>query len=253
LDGRVNLFNSECGVMVRKKPTLKETEEKLDDVSTLDYYAPISPVGDGTMPLSAAVHWIASEGFKIGLLLTGAEPRYRAAAIELRNKIISEKVRTHGENLDGDFELIPAIEFEELKFTFDFAEGVQDIAARESRIEVVPSENALPLDCFFKARSHRPIWTKLVVRREDVRREWPFKQFQPVRRQASLGKKPLIQLYLQDKFPTGVPAPAIAPRKALKAEIEKSEYATKHPQLKSIDEATLKAAIDEFNAVLRMR
>jgi hypothetical protein len=236
--------------MARKKPILTEIEEKLDGVSTFDYYAPIAPVGDGTMPFSAAVHWIASKGFKIGLLLTDAEPSYRAAAIDLCNKILSGKVRTHGENLDGDFESIPAVEFVELKFTFDFAEGIEDIVGRERRVEVNASNNGLPLDCFFKARSHRPVWTKLVVSRDDVRDVWSFKQTEPV---TSLGKRPLIKQYLRDNFPDGVPPPSMAPRKRLKATIEQSAFATKNSQLKSIDEATLKLAIDEYNAERRKR
>lgn len=151
-----------------------EFAPSLDHLSTLDLYPPILPVGDGSMPFSAAVHWIASEGLKSGLPLSSAGQKYRDAAIALRDKIISEKVRTSGENLDGDPEALAAVEFEELKFTFDFEAGVVDIAKRVNRIEVVASENGLPQDCYFRARSHRPIWTKLVVRREDVLREWPF-------------------------------------------------------------------------------
>jgi len=224
--------------------TLVEVE--LDDVSTLDHYPPISPVGDGSIPWSATVHWIASKGLQVGMRLSSAGPTYRAAAIALRDKVISGKALTHGENHDGEFEEIPAHEFEELEFSF--AESVEDIAGRVNRIDVVPSENGLSLDCFFRARSHRPFWTKLRVRKEDVLREWPFDQVSPDRVRPQRGKTPLIKQYLRDNFPNGVPAPAHESRKALKGTIENSELATQYPQLKSIDDGTLKTAIDQYNA-----
>jgi hypothetical protein len=37
-----------------------EFAPSLDHLSTLDHYPPISPVGDGSIPWSATVHWIAS-------------------------------------------------------------------------------------------------------------------------------------------------------------------------------------------------
>jgi hypothetical protein len=163
-------------LVAKRKPNskLQEIEAISDDVSTLDHYPPISPVGDGSMPFSAAVHWIASEGLQFGLPLSSAGQKYHDAAISLRDKITSEKVRTSGENLDGDPEAIAAVEFEQLQITFDFYEGVEHIAGRVNRIEIVPSENGLSQDCYFKARSHRPFWTKVVVRKEDIFREWQF-------------------------------------------------------------------------------
>jgi hypothetical protein len=230
----------------KPNPKLQEIEAISADVSTLDHYPPISPVGDGSTPFSAAVHWIASKGLQVGMLLSSAGPTYRAAAIALRDKVISGKALTHGENQDGEFEEIPAHEFEELEFTF--AESVEDIAGRVNRIDVVPSENGLSLDCFFRARSHRPFWTKLRVRKEDILREWPFDQVSPDSVRPQRGKKPLIKQYLRDNFPNRVPPPSHESRKALKGKIENSELATQHPELKSIDDGTLKTAIDEFNA-----
>jgi hypothetical protein len=157
--------------MARKKAVLKELSEPLDDVLTSDYYPPISPIGDGTMPWSAAVHWIATVGLETDLLLIGAESHYRNAAVEIQNKIISGKISVHGENPDGDREAIPGIEFEDLTFTFDFVEGVADVAGRNRRIEIGVSEDG---DCLFKPNSRLPMWTKLAVSREAVRREWPF-------------------------------------------------------------------------------
>jgi hypothetical protein len=148
-----------------------EYSEPLDDLLTSTYYLRRSPVGDGSMPVSAAIHWIATGGLKTEFLLINAEPGYRLAAEEFQNKVVSGKIVVHGENLDGDREAIPAIEFEDLRFTFDFVEEVADVAGHDRRIEVGVSEDG---DWLFKPNSHLPIWTKLVVQREPVRREWPF-------------------------------------------------------------------------------
>jgi hypothetical protein len=157
--------------MVKKRATLQLVSEPLDALLTSAHYPRLSPVGDGTMAFSASIHWIATEGLKKDFLLISAESRYRAAAEEIQNKIVSGKIVVHGENSDGDREAIPAIEFEDLTFTFDFVEGVADVAGGGRRIEVGVSEDG---DCLLKPNSHLPIWTKLVVQRELVRREWPF-------------------------------------------------------------------------------
>jgi len=234
---------SERGAMARKKAVLKEFSEPLDDVLTSAHYPWIPPIGDGTMTMSAAIHWIATEGLQVDLAINIAGPRYVAAAIALRDKIILNKVKSYGENSDRDFEEIPGIAFLERKFTFDFEAGVEDIAGRENRIEVSLSEDG---DCLFRANSFRAVWTHLMVRREDIRREWEFAQVASIG--AGRGKKPLIKQYLRENFPNGVPTPAIEPRKGLKGKIETSDLATKHPQLGSIDYGTLKSAIDDFNA-----
>jgi hypothetical protein len=167
-----NSGRSECGAMARKKEAaLKEFSESLDEVTTSAHYPQLSPVGDGTMPLSAVIHWVATEGLKREFLLISAEPGYRSAAKEIQDKIVSGKIVVHGENLDGDREAIPAIEFEDLKFTFDFVEGLEDFAGHYRRIEIGVSEDG---DCLFKPNSHLSIWTKLVIQREPVLREWPF-------------------------------------------------------------------------------
>jgi hypothetical protein len=224
--------------------TPKQTEysEPLDDLSTSDYYEPISAGGDGTMPFWAAVHWIATQGLQISLLIAEASSLYRAAAIALRDKIISNKVKVYGENSDRDFEEMPGIAFVGREFCFDFEEGLEVLASRENRIEISSGKDG---DCLFRAYSFRAIWTKIVVCREDVRREWPLVSVAGTN--LGLGKLPLIKQYLRENFPSGVPDPAMEPRKGLKGKIETSGLATKYPQLQSIDIGTLKSAIDEFN------
>jgi hypothetical protein len=61
----------------------------------------------------------------------------------------------------------------------------------------------------------------------------------------SLGKQPRIAEYLRDHFPAGVPGPGSCPRHILKAGLLKWD-----PDLKPLDEGTLKKAIDTYNAGL---
>jgi hypothetical protein len=231
--------------MTKKRATLTFISEPLDELLTSAHYPRLSPVGDGTMPLSTAIHWIATEGLKREFKLITAGPTYLAAGVALRDKIISENALTYGENQDGEYEQIPAIDYINKDLTFDFEAGVEDIARRDNRIEIGLSDDG---DCLFRANSFRAIFTKIVVRKEDILREWPFDNSAPLRVKAVRGKKPLIKEYLRRHFTGPVPSPAFENRKGLKGKIENSELATQHPELKSIDDGTLKTAIDEHNA-----
>ena len=62
------------------------------------------------------------------------------------------------------------------------------------------------------------------------------------------GKTPRIIKLLEKHFPEGVPDPAYRPRKALKTDLLKWD-----PELDPLDEATLKKAIDNYNATKQVR
>jgi hypothetical protein len=62
-------------------------------------------------------------------------------------------------------------------------------------------------------------------------------------RKQEVGKRPLVKKYLAEKFPQGVPDPAHCPRKILLDDVRKSNSI-----LAQLDDATLKGAIEEFNA-----
>jgi hypothetical protein len=64
----------------------------------------------------------------------------------------------------------------------------------------------------------------------------------------SVGKQPRIAEYLRHRFPAGVPSPGSCPRHILKAALLKWD-----PDLKPLDEGTLKKAIDTYNAGLNKR
>ena len=59
----------------------------------------------------------------------------------------------------------------------------------------------------------------------------------------SVGKQPRILKYLSEKFTDVVPEPGLCPRHTLKSDILKWD-----PGLDPLDEATLKKAIDKYNA-----
>jgi hypothetical protein len=61
----------------------------------------------------------------------------------------------------------------------------------------------------------------------------------------SVGKQPRILKYLSERFPDGVPEPGLCPRHILKSDI--LEWDTR---LDPLDEATLKKAIEKYNASL---
>jgi len=61
-----------------------------------------------------------------------------------------------------------------------------------------------------------------------------------------VGKQPRILKYLSEHFPNGVPEPGLYPRKTLQFEILE-----KDPGLRPLDEATLKKAIEKYNAGLK--
>jgi len=61
----------------------------------------------------------------------------------------------------------------------------------------------------------------------------------------SAGKQPRILKYLSEHFPDGVPEPGLCPRNTLKSDLLKWD-----PDLEPLDEATLKRAIERYNAGL---
>jgi hypothetical protein len=70
---------------------------------------------------------------------------------------------------------------------------------------------------------------------------WLSQQMPPEKKKQARGIVPLIIEHLQAMYPDGVPDPAHCPRKALKADLM-----AKHKRFASLDDATLKRAIDEL-------
>jgi hypothetical protein len=182
-----------------------------------DWFPDIRPDDDGVMPISAAIHWIASDGRKINHDLFSAEGRasYSSAAGALFGKVASGKVRVIGENENEESEFVPVAEFGELRAYFDFVNDNDDIlqasAGNDKRLEVsVSGENDESRDVFRK-KNKRGEWTKLYVLREDMRRQWPEESasapetLKPYPKDAPLGKPTVALEIMKLRWPQGYP------------------------------------------------
>jgi hypothetical protein len=158
----------------KRRPALQWVELAAEPFLASQHFPPIKPTADGHMPLSAAVHWIASRGFKNDHDLTSQEGQlaYSAAAIDLFAKISSDKVHAVGENSDEDPEQLPAVQFSGLASYFDFTDDFE-AAGNDRRIEINVSEEGQSRDVLRKA-GKRGQWTAVRVSCEDVFQEWPF-------------------------------------------------------------------------------
>jgi hypothetical protein len=83
--------------------------------------------------------------------------------------------------------------------------------------------------------------TEVMVFEKDFQ-YWLGQHSQQQEKKQTRGKVPLIIKHLQEMFPESVPDPAICPRKVLKDDLIK-----KDKKLVTLDDATLKRAIDQYN------
>jgi hypothetical protein len=234
----------------KKEPVLRWIEEPSTLPPALQYYPMIKSREDGPLPLCAAVHWIASRGLTQDCDLGTAHGLsvYCDVAHDMFAKIASSKLRAVGEDDDEKNVFIPAAEFVGLTPQFDFAEDFVFPSSVVKSMEINAYIGRESRDVFRKARN-RGRWTGVYVFWEDLHREWPLQVIGTTRSSASLGKKPVIISFLRKKFPAGVPSPSEAPRKDLLGEI-RDNLSPKHSSFKTLDAATLKKAIDEYNSEL---
>jgi hypothetical protein len=227
-------------------PLLREVDAiDFQTLCALTYYPSISPVGDGQMPISAAVHWIASEGLKIDydLLSHIGVTKYYDAAKALFDKIASNKASVVGENEDEKNDFIPCAEFVELKAYFDFGDSdLEAVAGNDKRLELNVSENKKSRDIFRKS-NNRGKWTKIYVFCEEILSAFPFVVGSPAQPRGN--KRPKILKYFAQNFSEspGVPDPSYKSRKDLRADLLKWD-----PKLAPLDEQTVKTAVDKYNA-----
>jgi hypothetical protein len=196
-------------------------------------------------PISAAVHWIASEGLKIDydLLSHIGVTKYYDAAKALFDKIASNKWSVVGENDSEKNKQIPAYEFVALDPYFDFGDSDLEAAAgNDKRLELNVSENKKSRDIFRKS-NNRGKWTKIYVFCKDIGQAWPFVVASPAQPRGN--KRSKILKYLSENFSEspGVPDPPYKSRKDLRADLLKWD-----PKLGPLDEQTVKTAVDKHNA-----
>ena len=135
------------------------------------------------MPLSAALHWIASKGLvNAPDAGTDAGNQYQAAAKEFSTKVISGKVRVIGADHNQRPETLSPLEFATVRWSFFFngdADYFSEATADDSRIVILPCEDDERSKDEFWAAGNQPRSAMLQVFKEDIRREWPFKGLQP--------------------------------------------------------------------------
>jgi hypothetical protein len=180
---------------------------------------PIVPEGDGSMPVSAALHWIASEGFKIDLDdCPDAHDRYQAAAGRFSATANSKKFDIVGLDRDRKAAILPSYVFAVVKWPFvNDDEGL--FGAGEARIELVPwDDDQRSNDEFWEGGESSPRVTTLTVLKESIRRNWPFAILADNTSITEAGQPSVVAGPLPSSPPT-IEGPAPAHRQATKPEI----------------------------------
>jgi hypothetical protein len=142
-------------------------------------FLPITPTGDGSMPISAALYWIASKGLTIDLGGLDGRDRYRKAAEDFSKKANSKKFEVVGLDRDGKIAILPSHIFvAALKWLFtndDDRDIWASVWASDARIEVVLcDDDQHSNDEFWDGGDSFARVTTLTVLKESVRREWSF-------------------------------------------------------------------------------
>jgi hypothetical protein len=141
-------------------------------------FLPIKPDGDGCMPLSAALHWIASNGLASAPdACVDASDQYQAVAKEFSAKVISGRVRIIGADNNQMAETLPPLELATVQWSFFFNDDdyFSDATTDVSRIVIMPCGDDQRSEDQYWAAGDQPRLTMLQVFKEDIRREWPFK------------------------------------------------------------------------------
>jgi hypothetical protein len=140
----------------------------------------IAPDGDGYMPLSAALHWIASKWLTCAPdTCLNAKEQYQAAAAEFKTPGSSGKVRVIGADHNRTVEPFPPDQFATVRWCFVFNESdlFSEIIAHEARIVIMPCGEDEQSEDQFWVGGNQPHLTMLQASKEDVRREWPFQRY----------------------------------------------------------------------------
>jgi hypothetical protein len=134
------------------------------------------PVGDGYMPLYCAAQWIATEGGTVDF-----DPEsiavWRKAFDLLLSALASRKVAVVGTR-DGEREHVPEVQFADCRVDYPFSDASMDlILSNDLYLQSTPYYDEEHWrdgydDALMDRQHHR--WSRLIVARADIRREWPF-------------------------------------------------------------------------------
>jgi hypothetical protein len=155
-------------------------EDDLSDEGTLDLVLslppPVSPVGDGYMPLFCAAHWIATKGggLSIDPLDTGI---WRSAFGDLLDAIASERVRVTG-IADRQRAPVPAYLFAGIRVAYPMVMTPLDLLFSHELVlmsrQYLDEEDWLEGDGDALVDRWSTHWRRLMVEKGDILSHWPF-------------------------------------------------------------------------------
>jgi hypothetical protein len=141
--------------------------------------APVAPEGGGYMPLSQAAYWIATNGGTKSFDVNN-QAAWKSAYDELLAHIASNDVQIIGQSSGGMNEEIDGFHFARLRVSYPYHDTPSELLfGSESYIESFPFIDDEHWrkgfnDKLVPPRGGKSRWSRLQVRKEDVRRIWRF-------------------------------------------------------------------------------
>jgi hypothetical protein len=140
---------------------------------------PVAPEGGGYMPFSQAAYWIATTGGTKSVDVTD-QAAWKPAYDELLAHIASNDVQIIGQNSNGMNEKLDGLLFAGLRVSYPYHDTPSELLfGSEPYIETFPFIDDEHWrkgfnDKFVPPRGGRPRWSRLQVKKDDVRRLWGF-------------------------------------------------------------------------------
>ena len=141
--------------------------------------APIAPEGGGHMPFSQVAYWIAKNGGTKSFVVND-QAAWKPAYDELLAHIASNDVQTIGLSSDGMNEVIDGFRFARLRVSYPYHDIPSELLfGSEPYIETFPFIDDEHWrkgfnDKLVPPRGGKRGWSRLQVKKEDVRRLWRF-------------------------------------------------------------------------------
>jgi hypothetical protein len=180
---RESNWGNVCGyrnVQVHRDDVLNEFPPRGNRTLTSDMIgAPVAPEGGGYMPLSQVAYWIATNGGAKSFDVND-QAAWKPAYDELLAQIASNDVQIIGQSSGGMNEEIDGFHFAGLRVSYPYHDTPSELLfGSESYIESFPFIDDEHWrkgfnDKLVPPRGGKPRWSRLQVKKEDVRRIWRF-------------------------------------------------------------------------------
>lgn len=144
---------------------------------------PLSPIGEGSMPLYCCAHWIAANGGTVDFDLydSNLPETFSAAFEELCTNIGSEEVSGVTGLRDGKRERIDCVKFQLIKFQHPFSNTDLSFGDEPELFLLSCLDVDGPNDSLVMWRPGRRFddtsnseWSKLAAPKSEIRKRWPF-------------------------------------------------------------------------------